>query len=1028
MLKQIKSVGLLLALCIIGTVSIHAESTKKKADASITLQNEACKGIVKDETGTAVIGAAVLVKGTGNGTLTNIDGEFTLNNVNVGDIIQITFLGYTTQEIKWDGNPLNITLKEDAQILDEVVVTALGIKREQKALSYNVQQVKGDELLAVKDANFMNSLTGKVAGVNINAGATGVGGATRVVMRGVKSISKDNNALYVIDGVPIYNSNGGALTDGNNEFADQPAGEGISDLNPEDIESMSVLTGPAAAALYGSSAANGAIIITTKKGQEGKAKVTISHQSMYSEPFLLPEFQNKYGNKAGAFRSWGDVQNKYAYDPRDFFNTGSTHQTSASLSVGGKQNQTYASIGGTWGNGIIENNNYKKYNVTLRNTTKFLNDKMTLDFGFSYVKQNDKNMLSSGQYYNPLTSVYLFPRGEDFNQVKEYERWNDETKLNEQAWDWGNQNLDMQNPYWVQNRNIRTNKKDRYMANVNLSYDILDWLNVAGRARLDNFNNLREFKLYAGTVEMHAPEFGRYKYAETIDKQIYADLLVNINKYINDFSINANIGTSISDMRSTERGADSGLLIPNFFAGTNLDKDYAKIEFIHTGWRQQTQSIFANFELGWKSMLYLTLTGRNDWDSALALTENSSFFYPSVGLSGIVTEMLELPKQISYLQIRGSYSSVGSAIPRHLSIPTYSFNSQSGVWETITHRPATNLKPERTGSWELGLSSRFFDGKLSFDLTWYKSNTKNQTFNPTVQTADGESSLYLQTGDVQNMGWEMALGANLRSGDFTWNGNFTASTNKNEIKEMVPEGRFLNADGTSIVFDDMSQGGVGSAEFRLRPGGTMGDLYIKQKLKRNEDGSIYLTPKTATDEGGLPVLESTMDKVGSVLPKWNLGLRNDFRWKDVTLGFMISARFGGVVVSPTEAILDGFGVSKRSQIARDNGGVNIDGTIIDAEKYYSVTGAANGLMSDYVYSADNIRLQELSIGYHLPKKWFNNIADVHVAFVGRNLWMIHKKAPFDPEATASTGTYYQGIDYFMQPTQRNFGFSLRVGF
>lgn len=995
-------------------------------------QQEIIKGKVVDIDGVPLIGVSVSVKDTKQGSVTDMDGVFS-QRASIGQTLIISYIGYTTKEVLVkDYSSLNITLEDDDITLETVVVTALGIKREQKALSYNVQEVKGDELLGVKDANLINSLSGKVAGLTINSGATGIGGATRVVLRGSKSITKDNNALYVIDGIPIFNSNTGGLEQ-NNEYADQPGGEGISDLNPEDIESMSVLTGPAAAALYGSNAANGAIIITTKKGQAGKPKIIVSQQSTFSKPFILPKFQNKYGNDKGVFNSWGEEQDKYSYDPGDFFSTGSTHITNVSLSVGNQQNQTYASVGGTWGNGIIENNDYNKYNITLRNTTSFLNDKMTLDFGLSYVKQSDKNMLSSGQYNNPLLAVYLYPRGEDYSNLKEYEKWSDVTQLNEQVWPWGSQNLSLQNPYWVLNRNVRTNKKDRYMANISLSYDVLDWLNLVGRARLDNFNNLSEMKNYATTPLLHAPEFGRYKYVQDVNKQVYADFLVNIDKYFGDYSLSANIGTSISDMRNTGRGVDGGLMIPNFFAATNIDKSDPKMEIIHHGWHQQTQSIFANIQLGWKNMIYMTLTGRNDWDSALAKTSKTSFFYPSIGLSGVISEMVRLPKEISYLQVRGSFSSVGSAIPRHLSIPSYTFDSQSGTWYTNTYRAADNLKPERTGSWELGLSSKFWGNKLTFDLTWYKSNTKNQTFNPEARTASGKSSIYIQTGNVENTGWEMALGSNLRKGDFSWSGSFTASTNKNKIKEMLSEGVVFNADGTSIKLEDMGQGGIGSAEYRLRTGGTMGDLYIKKQLKRNEDGSIYLTEKTDKDPGGYPVLESLDSddyiKVGSVLPKWNLGFRNDFRWKDITLGLMVSARFGGVVVSPTEAMLDGFGVSKRTMKARDNGGVSAgNGTMIDTEKYYTVTGGVEGLMSEYVYSADNVRLQELSVGYYLPSKWVNDIAKIHVAFVGKNLWMIHKKAPFDPEVTASTGTYFQGIDYFMQPSLRNIGFSLRFEF
>ncbi|MFV0331716.1 MAG: TonB-dependent receptor [Dysgonomonas sp.] len=986
---------------------------------NITQQDRLVTGTIKDKTGEPLIGVSVAVKGTTIGTMTDLDGNFSIR-VPEGKTLEVTYIGYVTQTLTGNQSSFNVILQESDVNLDEVVVTALGIKRAQKALSYNVQEIKGEELTGVKDPNFMNSLSGKVAGVNINASSAGIGGATRVVMRGSKSITKDNNALYVIDGVPIFNASNGGLNQ-NNEYADQPRGEGIADLNPDDIESMSVLTGPAAAALYGSNAANGAIVITTKKGATGKPKVTISNQTTFSRPFVSPDFQSKYGNRTGEYRSWGDIQNKYSYDPMDFFDTGATVQTSATLSVGTDRNQTYMSLGSTSSNGIIPENEYSKYNVTLRNTTKFLNDKMTLDFGFSYIKQKDQNMMAQGQYYNPLTSVYTYPRGEDFGYAKNYEVYNETMGYNEQQWKYGDQGLGMQNPYWVINRNRMTNKRDRYMMNVNLQYDILDWMNVMGRARLDNSHNNYAQKNYATTNQLFASETGRFKSTKEDYKQVYADLLLNINKYFGDYSLSANIGTSISDMRSDESGVDgASLKIPNFFAITNIDKDAPKTKLIQSGWHEQTQSVFANFELGWKSMLYLTLTGRNDWASALANTSNSSFFYPSVGVSGVISEMVNMPSFITYMKVRGSYSSVGSAIPRNLSIPTYEYDEQGGFWKTNTYMPIKDLKPERTGSWEAGLSTKFWNNRLSLDLTWYKSNTKNQTLEVPVSASTGYSSMYIQTGDVENQGVEITLGADNRWGDFNWNSTFTASYNKNTIKQL---GRYADPiTGEMINLEYISQGGIGSSEFRLMSGGTMGDLWVKRKLKYGEDGSVVL------GENGQPVLEDTMEKVGSVLPKWNLGFRNDFRWKDFNLGFLISARLGGIVMSPTQAILDGFGVTQATANARDNGGVVIGNTTIGAEQYYTAVGQTEGLLSDYVYKATNVRLQELTVGYNLPSKWFNDVMKVNVSFVGRNLWMIYNKAPFDPEATASTGTYFQGIDYFMQPSLRNLGFSVKVEF
>ena len=646
-------------------------------------------GTVTDAQGEPLIGVSILVKGTATGAITDMDGNFKIQAAK-GDVLEISYIGYASQAITLDNaQPLKITMGEDTQTLDEVVVTALGIKRSQKALSYNVQEVKGDELNTVKDANFMNSLAGKVAGVNINASASGVGGATRVVMRGVKSIASDNNALYVIDGVPIFNVNNGT-TEG--QYSTQPRGEGISDINPDDIESMSVLSGPAAAALYGSSAAQGVILITTKKGQEGKAKVTISNSSTFSKPFFMPKFQNRYGNQPNSFMSWGEEGTATDYDPSSFFNTGTNIQNSVSLSVGNQKNQTYLSVGTTNAAGLIVDNEYNRYNFTVRNTTSFLNDKMTLDAGFSYIIQNDANMIAQGQYFNPLSAVYLFPRGENFDSVRMFETYDEGRKINVQNWAWGTQSMSMQNPYWIAKKMNHGTKKQRYMANASLKYQILDWLDVTGRVRIDNSTSDYEEKRYASTNTLFASETGFYRLNKTDDRQVYADIMANINKRIDDFSLAANIGTSFSQVYTNNAGYQGALGdLPNVFNYYNIDKNGRDTYPLYDNSKHRVESIFASVELGWKSMIYLTVTGRNDWDSSLLGMPDESFFYPSVGLSGVISEMVKLPSFISYMKVRGSFASVGSGLTTGLTSP-YSYKWDPATWINGANQ-GTRYKP-----------------------------------------------------------------------------------------------------------------------------------------------------------------------------------------------------------------------------------------------------------------------------------------------------------------------------------------------
>lgn len=369
-------------------------------------QSVTIKGNVTDAAGEPLIGVSVLVKGTTNGTITDFDGNFSLS-AQKGDILEISYIGYATQSVTITNNqPLKIVLKEDTKVLDEVVVTALGIKREQKALSYNVQQVKNDAFNTVKEANFMSALVGKVAGVTINSSSTGAGGAARVIMRGSKSITKDNNALYVIDGIPMFNANAGGASD--SRYSTQAGSDGVADLNPDDIESINMLTGPSAAALYGNAAANGVVLINTKKGNVERTSLTVTNNTTFSDVYMMPEMQNRYGNMEGAFESWGGTTTK-RYDPKKFFNTGSNVINTISFSTGTKKNQTYASASTTHSTGIIPNNSYSRYNFSIRNTANFLNDKLTLDLSANYIIQNDKNMTSQGEYFNPIPACTYSP-------------------------------------------------------------------------------------------------------------------------------------------------------------------------------------------------------------------------------------------------------------------------------------------------------------------------------------------------------------------------------------------------------------------------------------------------------------------------------------------------------------------------------------------------------------------------------------------------------------------------------------------
>ncbi len=1022
----------------------------QKAPAAQPGQPVTVTGKVVDASGMPVIGAAVIIKGTTIGTSTGVDGDFSLQvpPPSADAVLEINYLGYEpiAQAV---GSRTNITftLRESAVDVDAVVVTALGIKRSEKALSYNVQQVNSEDIVANKDVNFINSLSGKVAGVTINSSSGGVGSASKVVMRGQKSISQSSNALYVIDGVPMFTT----ARDGGTEFASQGTTDPIADINPEDIESMSVLNGAAAAALYGSDAANGAIVVTTKRGKAGYTSVTVSSSTEVMSPFILPDFQNRYGTgdlnstESSFVRSWGNrlnSSNYMGYNPRDdYFQTGVTGTESVSLSTGTEKNQTYFSAAAVNSRGIVPNNGYDRYNFTFRNTTSFLNDKLKLDVGASYVMQKDRNMTNQGTYNNPLVGAYIFPRGNDWSDIEMYERYDPARRLYTQYWPVGDAGMTMQNPYWINYRNLRENNKDRYMLSAALSYDVLDWLNVSGRIRVDNSSNDYTEKFYASTFTQltEGSKNGLYGITKTKDKQVYGDVLVNINKTFGEnWSLQANVGASISDMRYDAmkvRGpipdgeiTDEKPLLANVFNVQNLSNT-SKTKRLQEGWREQTQSVFASVEVGFKNTYFLTLTGRNDWPSQLAGEHSvkSSFFYPSVGASVVLSQLIpEMPKNLSYVKLRASYASVGVAFERYLANPRYSWSESGLNWSTQTRFPIYNLKPERTKSFEVGLTMRFLR-HFNLDFTYYNTKTQDQTFEPNISTGSGSSKLTIQSGNVRNRGFEVALGYSNTWGRFSWDSNYTLSANKNKILSLADD--VVNPEtGEHFSVDQLDMGGLGDARFILREGGTLGDFYSRIDLKRDSNGAVYINEKGEIAKE--PVTDvANYIKLGSVLPDANMAWRNDFRWRNFNFGFMVSARLGGVVFSRTQSMLDYYGVSEATAAARDAGGVMINGNdLVDANKWYTAIGGGNSVPQYYTYSATNVRLQEASIGYTIPKKTLGDICEITLSLVGRNLWMIYNKAPFDPETIATTGNYYQGVDYFMSPSMRNIGFNLRVKF
>lgn len=986
-------------------------------------KNIVVKGKVVDKGGEAVIGANILVKGTSTGAVTDLDGNYTLS-VSPNATLVFSYIGMKSQTVAVNNRKqIDVTLEDEAKAIDAVVVTALGIKRSEKALSYNVQKVDNSALTKVKEANFVNSLSGKVAGVNITRSSAGIGGATSVVMRGSKSIAGNNNVLYVVDGMPIGNASRGG--DGG-EYGRPGSGEGISDFNSDDIESISVLTGPSAAALYGASAANGVIIINTKKGAAGSVKVNFSSNTEFLSAGVMPEFQNTYGTESNTYRSWGKkLETPSTFNPRDFFQGGYNTINSLNLSGGTDKNQTFVSVATTHAEGIIPNNEYYRYNFSGRNSSKFLNDKLHLDISGNYVMQGDQNMMSGGRFFNPLRPLYLFPRGDDFETVKIWERYDTDRRFNTQYWPYGTQGEDFENPYWIVNREMFTNEKHRYMFSFRAQYDILSWMNIAARTRVDNTYSTIKTKFYATTNPLFTGDTslenakGSFSLGEERYKQTYADLMLNINKkFDKDFVLTANIGTSFEDHYTTSVSVGGRLkTVPNLFSTPNVDPDVTGGggQSYH---RTRNIAAFASAELGWKSMLYLTATGRTDWASQLVSNgKTPAIFYPSIGLSGVISEMVKLPSFISYLKTRVSFTEVGSPISQTGITPgTITYSMSGGKVTPISTYPYPDFNPERTRSWEAGLNARLFKGKVHLDATIYQSNTYNQTFLQNMSDASGYSGFYIQAGDIRNRGVELALGyEDSINKNISFSTNLTYTRNVNQVMELV-KGYKNPIDGT--VFDI----NVLTSPKYMRPGDSMNDIFVQGILVKGKDGRFI-------EEGdGYRIDRSQRVKVGSSAPDFMMGWNNTLNLYGVNVSFLISARVGGNVSSSTQAMMDGYGVSKVTADARDAGAVVIDGQSYDPKRYYTTIGL-NRLGAYYLYDATNIKLQELSIGYTLPKKWFGKvISNASVSLIARNLLTIYRAAPYDSDMAGGTGTYSAGGDNFMPPSMRSVGFSLNLGF
>ncbi len=1005
-------------------IVIRPKAVKKETAAAIQ-PAAAVEGTVVDGTGQPLANVAVQVKGTTRGALTDEKGHFTLQAEST-DVLVFNYVGFEKKEIPVGSQTnIQVVLIESNKQLNTVVVTALGIKRSEKSITYATQQVSGVELTKAKDPNLINTLNGKVAGLNISPSSSGVGGSAKVVLRGNKSGLGSNQALYVIDGMPMNNS---LTNQPNSSFGGSAAydgGDPISNLNPEDIESISVLKGASAAALYGSQGANGVILITTKSGKAGRTVINFSSGLTLSNVAYKPEFQNNYGQtNATNTQSWGSKISGAQDNLSSFFQTGQNLTNSISLAGGSDKMQTYFSYANTAAKGIEPKNKLSRNNITFKETGHFLNDKLTAEADVNYINQTIDNTPLSGFYFNPLTGLYLFPRGKDLQQYKNnFEVFDPARRLMTQNWPF-NEDV-QQNPWWIVNRDQNSLDRNRLLLNASLKYDVNKWLNITARGSMDRINDVYEQKIHAGTVSVLSPANGVYVYSNTTTNQQYGDLLANFNIPVGDkIRITGVLGGSIRDVVTKGEKFNSGqdgLNIPNVFVIQN----FKTLNPINSGTLQenhsQVQSVFGSANISYKDWAFLDLTARNDWASNLAFTPSGSYFYPSVGLNVILSQVAKLPDFVSFAKVRGSFAQVGNSPLAYQSNPAVYTFSAGGGFSPNTTAPFTDLKPEKTNSIEFGTEWHFFDNRLSADITYYKTNTKNQTLQIRAPQGSFYDNFFINAGNIQNQGVEAVVRYDVLRDEskLKWNTGLNFSTNKNKIIELspnAPEFTLSGASGSNYV-----------SKFQV--GGSFGDIYGIQ-LKRDAQGRIMI------DDNGNPIKSSDFTFLGNSNTRWQLGWNNNLQYKDFNLSFLIDGKFGGKVMSVTQAMLDQYGVSKVSGDARDAGGVAVNGvnpegnavSTVDAQKWYSSIGGREAASGEYMYSATTVRLREVALGYTIPVKNSSFFSALKLSLTGRNLVYFSKKAPFDPELTLSTANGLSGVDIFMPPATRSYGLSLNATF
>ena len=1016
-------------------------------------------GTVTDDASMPLPGVNVLVKGTTRGVQTDFDGNYSIE-AGTGEVLVFSYLGMKTTEFTVANNTtIDVVLAADAAQLEEVVVTALGIKREEKALGYSVQSIAGEGLTEARESNISNAISGKVAGVQVTGSSGAVGASSRIVLRGNSSITGNNEPLYVVDGVPIDNRSFG----GADAFGGVDLPNGAADINPDDIESISVLKGPNAAALYGLRAGNGVIVITTKKGSGKKDfGVSINTNVTFSNPLILPDYQNSYGqggdpsyfeyvNGAGGgvgdgvdeswgapldvgleFVQWNSFVNGNTGQPlpwvshpdnvRDFLDTGVNMSNNVSLT----NDKIRLSIGNSEERGMVPNTDLKKTTIGF-NGSLDLGEKLTASISTNYFNIDSDNLPTQGyNNENPFQQFIWSARQVNFADLR---NWRDYplapagTAAEGTPWNW-NHNF-QNNPYWVLETNRNTIEKDRLVGNIDLNYQINDWLSLNSKVGTDWFNQLETSRQAKGSNG--APD-GSYTEVQRRFEEINASILLSMNKDITeDFFLSLSAGANHMNREyNSTFGNLPALELPNLYNLSNLQTGATPV-LNNTDRNQRINSVYGYGQIGFRNYAFIDFTLRNDWASILP-SDNNSFFYPSVSGSLVLSDMFDFQNDnISYLKVRGGWSEVGStgALSPYNLTPTFALNNtgfgnQAGIPNTQFN---PNLKAETVTGIEFGIDGKFFQNRLRFAATYYDQQSEDLLVPIQVSAATGYENIWDNVADMTNKGIELQLGGTvIQTEDFKFNVDLNWAANDNEVTSLGE-------------LDTYILGGQWGLNLEARPGLPYG-LLVGRDFERTPEGGEVIY------ENGLPVIDQDYKVLGDIAPDWTGGASFSISYKNFDISTLFDAKFGGEVHSMTYSWGRYAGTLEESLIGRETGvvgnGVKDDGTgnyvpndVVVNAKVFNQAAYSNSVESSAIFDASYVKWRQMTVGYTLPKRLLENtpIEGLKVSVVGRNLAILYKEAPhIDPETGFSSANSAQGQEFGQYPSARTLGFNVNLKF